>query len=205
MKALEKDRSRRYDSVGRLSEDLTNYLNGYTVGARRPTLGYRFKKTWQRYRPIWLSVAGAVCSLLLGVTLLWIQNAELRRILEQRNSALTKWRQSLIMRGIEAGLRGDVSLTERIASDAREANAAEEWVLLILGLAQMNSGNMSGAVSQLAEAYELAPNNLSIASVLTMSLIGDDGAFNIEPNNGAASLIHAPSGHIISRLRHIET
>ncbi len=44
MKAIEKDRSRRYGTASDLAEDIKRYLNGDPVQARPPSLGYRFQK-----------------------------------------------------------------------------------------------------------------------------------------------------------------
>jgi serine/threonine protein kinase/WD40 repeat protein len=44
MKALEKDRTRRYDTATALAKDVQRYLTGEMVEARPPTLGYRMRK-----------------------------------------------------------------------------------------------------------------------------------------------------------------
>ena len=44
MKALEKDRTRRYDTATALAKDVQRYLTGEMVEARPPTWGYRFRK-----------------------------------------------------------------------------------------------------------------------------------------------------------------
>ena len=43
-RAIEKDRHRRYESVGALADDINRYLEGKVVVARPPTLGYRWRK-----------------------------------------------------------------------------------------------------------------------------------------------------------------
>ena len=50
MKALEKERSRRYQTAGELIDDLRNYLNDEPVAARPPSLAYRAKKFVRRNR-----------------------------------------------------------------------------------------------------------------------------------------------------------
>src|SRR5262249_19525632 len=44
MKALEKDRKRRYETANLLSQDLQNYLADEVVGARPPSPGYKLRK-----------------------------------------------------------------------------------------------------------------------------------------------------------------
>jgi serine/threonine protein kinase len=65
VKALEKDRSRRYDSVAELSAELGRWLEHRPVLARRPGAGSRVSKLLRRHRT---GVAGAA-----GVVLLVLQ------------------------------------------------------------------------------------------------------------------------------------
>ncbi len=65
MKALEKDRTRRYDSANSLANDVSNYLNGDIVTARPPSLVYQIQKSFRRHRAAF-SVALIILLLLLG-------------------------------------------------------------------------------------------------------------------------------------------
>lgn len=50
MKAIAKDRDRRYDTVERLSEDIRRFLDGEGVAARPPSVMYRIQKLASRHR-----------------------------------------------------------------------------------------------------------------------------------------------------------
>ncbi len=50
LKALEKDRTRRYESANGFAADVQRYLNGEAVQAHPPSAGYRAKKFLKRYR-----------------------------------------------------------------------------------------------------------------------------------------------------------
>jgi serine/threonine protein kinase/WD40 repeat protein len=65
MKALEKDRTRRYDSASGLARDLERYLTDEAVEACPPTLGYRARKFARKNRKP-LTAAAAFGLLLLG-------------------------------------------------------------------------------------------------------------------------------------------
>ncbi len=60
MKAIAKDRRRRYDSAGALAEDVSRFLRSEPVSARAPQLTYRASRFLRRHR-----VAAAVATVLL--------------------------------------------------------------------------------------------------------------------------------------------
>jgi non-specific serine/threonine protein kinase/serine/threonine-protein kinase len=66
LKALEKDRNRRYESVSGLSTDLSRYLTDEPISARRPTASYRFGKFVRRNRVAVMAAAAAALGLIGG-------------------------------------------------------------------------------------------------------------------------------------------
>jgi len=69
MKALEKDRNRRYESVAALAEDIGRYLFDEPVLARPPSRLYQFSKFVRRNRTFVASLALVFTALALGATL----------------------------------------------------------------------------------------------------------------------------------------
>src|SRR5262249_4525573 len=69
MKALEKDRNRRYESASALAADVQHYLNDEPVPACPPSLGYRVGKLFRRHRRAVLTAGVVVVSLLVGMGL----------------------------------------------------------------------------------------------------------------------------------------
>jgi tetratricopeptide (TPR) repeat protein len=67
MKALEKDRSRRYETADALARDIEHYLRGEAVEACPPGRAYRMKKFVSRHRPLVLGTALVVLALTGGV------------------------------------------------------------------------------------------------------------------------------------------
>jgi len=58
MKALEKDRTRRYETANGFAADVQRYLCGEQVQAVPPSLGYRLKKMYRRNKAaVWVSMA----------------------------------------------------------------------------------------------------------------------------------------------------
>jgi eukaryotic-like serine/threonine-protein kinase len=84
MKALERDRQRRYATPAEFAEDLRRYLRNEPVQARPASLLYRARKYARRHR-----AAVAVASLLSVVLLSFValQNIQLRRTTRERDRA----------------------------------------------------------------------------------------------------------------------
>ena len=72
MKALEKDRTRRYDSASALAADVQRYLADEPVQARPPTLAHRAAKWTRRHRPlVWSVTAVVAIAAVLGGAVFW--------------------------------------------------------------------------------------------------------------------------------------
>src|SRR5262245_21019765 len=67
MKALDKDRTRRYETATSLAKDVERYLKGDAVEACPPTLGYRIRKTYRKNRAAILG-ASAFAAVLFAAT-----------------------------------------------------------------------------------------------------------------------------------------
>jgi len=67
LKALEKDRTRRYDTATGFAADIRRYLADEPVVARPPSTGYRFRKAWRRNRLAFTAAAAVAMALLAGI------------------------------------------------------------------------------------------------------------------------------------------
>ncbi len=67
MKALEKDRSRRYDSANGFAADIRRHMNHEAVQARPPSAVYRFQKLVRRNKLAFASASCIAAALVLGV------------------------------------------------------------------------------------------------------------------------------------------
>jgi eukaryotic-like serine/threonine-protein kinase len=67
MKALEKDRSRRYETANGLAMDIGRHLNNEPVVARPPSQLYRFQKLVHRNKVTFVAVAAVIAALIIGL------------------------------------------------------------------------------------------------------------------------------------------
>jgi serine/threonine protein kinase len=82
MKALEKDRDRRYETANGLGMDVQHYLNNEPILARPPSRLYRFQKLIRRNRAVFISIAAVSLALIAGFgtsTWLFFKEREARR------------------------------------------------------------------------------------------------------------------------------
>jgi WD40 repeat protein/serine/threonine protein kinase len=68
LKAMEKDRMRRYQTAHALAEDIERHLNQEPVLAGRPGALYRFQKLVQRNKGVFAGVAVVAAALVMGLT-----------------------------------------------------------------------------------------------------------------------------------------
>jgi serine/threonine protein kinase len=96
MKALEKDRNRRYQTANSLARDIERYLGDEPVEACPPSLAYTLRKLAWRHKVPLVTAAVLLVGLLLSTVLVWQQRQEAVR---QRDAAQEQRQQA------EANLR----------------------------------------------------------------------------------------------------
>ena len=105
MKALEKDRGRRYDTANGFARDIQRYLADEVVEARPPSRGYRLKKFVKRNKGQVIAASLVLLTLLAGMagTSFGMLRAEQRRKEAERNLAFAK-KGNEILGSVFAGL-----------------------------------------------------------------------------------------------------
>jgi serine/threonine protein kinase len=86
MWALEKDRSRRYESASALAADIQRYLSDEPVLACPPTTMYRLQKFARRHKPALFTAASIALCLILGTTVSARQAARATQAEAQANA-----------------------------------------------------------------------------------------------------------------------
>jgi WD40 repeat protein/serine/threonine protein kinase len=90
LKALEKDRNRRYESASALAADVQRYLNDEPVLACPPSAWYRLRKLARRNKRALVTVSAfalaaliGVGALVVGTILVWKANTDLKKALDR--------------------------------------------------------------------------------------------------------------------------
>jgi serine/threonine protein kinase len=152
MKALEKERARRYETASGLARDVERYLKDEPVEACPPSVGYRLRKAARKYRVALATVTAFVVVLLAAVGVSGCLAVQARRAegyadakreeaetageqaAEERNRAQKEWR-----RAEEAA--------QRARASAAETRRALDRLTVAKGLQLAEEGNLFGAIS----------------------------------------------------------
>jgi eukaryotic-like serine/threonine-protein kinase len=145
MKALEKDRRRRYETANGLAMDINRYLNNEPVTARPPSRLYRFQKLVRRNKVVFAAAAAVTAALVIGLsTSTWLffmeraarqravaaeqQQARLRQEAEAREKIIKANALVYQERFNEAdALISEVSLTQPTVEGAAALRSLGEW------------------------------------------------------------------------------
>ena len=171
MKALEKDRDRRYESANALAEDIQRYRDNEIVSARPPSTFYRIRKFAHRNRALVTSAFAIFLALATGfavATLGWLAaQRRLAQVIEEQasNQALVAFHREMFSSAYGQEVQSQQTtlreLTERIAEELdkgrlREFPEVEIEIRRTIGSALQSHGRHDRGRECLQRALELA-------------------------------------------------
>jgi tetratricopeptide (TPR) repeat protein len=146
MKALDKDRNRRYSTAGSLAQDVSRYLMHQPVEARPPSTWYRFAK-FARRNKVAISTASMVAGALVVGTIISVWQARVAvRERDQKGVALEG------ARAAEAAARTARLELEEFTDRLEECN-----VLIASARSHADSERWADAYQACTEAIEVQP------------------------------------------------
>jgi hypothetical protein len=187
MKALEKDRTRRYETAEGLSMDVRRYMNTEPVVARSPSSLYRFQKLVRRNKTVFAAGAAVAASLVMGLVVsihLFIkENQAYKRAIaaEQQEAKLRKQAEAGLALEKKMRLMGEIGNKLTAAgqfisegqTDKAEALMAQlpsipanAIIFNTLGLVYARQGKWQEALVKYAKSIEADPTNYQAAHCL---------------------------------------
>jgi tetratricopeptide (TPR) repeat protein len=183
MKALEKDRSRRYETANDLALDVKRFLENEPVLARPPSRLYRFQKTVQRNKLLFASVS--VIAVLLISSLIILSTLLARERQARHQSQLVTPLLEQILNGVGASVsRGeDIKIklqvilddaTKRVRTELRDQPAVEAHLCSLIAMLYVDIGKYDQATNMayiaLANLEKLHVRNSAEAAALLYNL-----------------------------------
>jgi WD40 repeat protein len=160
MKALEKDRSRRYGTANGLARDLQRYLADEVVEARPPSRGYRLKKFVRRHKGQVIAASLVLLALLGGIigTSIGLVRADRER--EKAEGLREK------AEGLREKAEGLADQNGKLAVEERDAkNKASELATANAQLAESESKQKNRAIANADELkYQLGVSAMVLAN-----------------------------------------
>lgn len=185
MKALEKDRVRRYGTPSDLASDIRRFLSNEPVTARPASAGYRLQKYVRRHR-IGVALAAGLVLLLAGFATL--QAMQLRRITRERDRAdrVTEFMSGMFKVSDPSEARGNsVTAREILDKAAKDIDSGlakdpelQAQMMSVMGQVYGNLGLYARAQSLLTRALEIRRRVLGPSHPQTLSSM-DDLALNL--------------------------
>ncbi len=115
MKALEKDRNRRYETASGLARDIERHLAGAPVEAGRPSSTYRLRKLVRRRHATFLTAAavGGLILIVAAIAALTVATARQQALAVAREAHLAREMAELARREAEAARRSEAAVRAR--------------------------------------------------------------------------------------------
>jgi non-specific serine/threonine protein kinase/serine/threonine-protein kinase len=179
MKALEKDRARRYATPSNLAADIERYLNDEPIAARPASAGYRLQKYVQRHR---LAVGVAIGLLLLLVGFAVVESIQVRRVTRERDRAgrITEFMTNMFKISDPSQSHGNNvtareildKASDNIHSGLNQDPELQAQMMEVMGNVYLNLGLYRQAQSLLESALEIrrrvsGPKNADTAASMT--------------------------------------
>ena len=185
MKALEKDRTRRYETANSLGRDLERFLAGEPVEAAPPSAAYRIRKFVRRHRT-WLAAAAAFTLLLVAgvVVSSWLAVRATRA--EQEARAVSDFLQKDLLAQADAAAQSsdekrDADIKVRTLLDRAAANVSGKFAAQPLVEAAIRGtiadaylalGLFNDALTQAQRAFEIRRRVLGAEDQATLASLG---------------------------------
>ncbi|PYM15993.1 MAG: serine/threonine protein kinase [Verrucomicrobia bacterium] len=190
MKALEKDRTRRYETANSLAMDIRRHRDNEPVLASPPSSLYRFQKLVRRNRTAFAAAGAVAAALVIGLGLslyLFIRERDARQRAVAAEQEQNRMRQQAEIRAeigqklTQAGLlisRDQYGEAERIAIEVSDPSSVA--ILNVLGIIHGRRGDWPAAIRNFTRVVDLMPADHdayhSLAPLLAQS--GDQEAYH---------------------------
>ncbi len=202
MKALEKDRARRYDTASGLAMDIQRYLGGEAVVAAPPSSTYRLRKFIRRHRVAATAGAMVAAALLIGVVAFaWqakIASAQRDRAVAAEAESTQRADQLQKVADFQAQMLAQVDTTEAGRLLSRDVQARFAAAQAKAGVA---AGDLAAQVAAFASEWKQV-NATDVACELIDQTILKPAVVAVEQQFRDQPLVDAQLRQVLADLYH---
>jgi non-specific serine/threonine protein kinase/serine/threonine-protein kinase len=188
LRAIEKDRTRRYQTASELAQDIQRHLSDEPVEASPPSTLYRLRKFVRRHRVAFAAVSSVFVGLVIAggaLTLALLESNRQRaqaRIAQSEAEAVTQFLQEML--GSVSPMELGREATVRELLDHADEMLAQEFQDQPLRRASLH-GTLGATYRALGE-YDAADRNFEKAIALRREHLGEDDPLTLEARHGLA-------------------
>src|SRR5262245_55695766 len=155
MKCLEKDRTRRYETVNGLARDVQRYLKDEPVEACPPSLVYRLNKLTRRYRGLLTTAAAFAVLLIVGAAISsWLA---VRATIAERQAQAARAEALLSLKNEQAARQEAVAAKEKVEWASKRLNSALRLANEGTEFLYRDNPNRTAALEKFNEAAKVEP------------------------------------------------
>ncbi len=193
MKALEKNRARRYETANGLAMDICRYLSDEAITARPPSTSYRVRKLVSRNRGLFAAATAVVLALSSGMVWALAERNAARKSQQILNLAIEHQRGMIREQTLLALLRGDYTKFDELLPDTESLGLSREWIVIMKGLKNHLQGDSEATIRDLQELGATEQDDISalaLSAIAYGEIADEDKRFqqmallkDLEPEN----------------------
>jgi len=165
LRAIEKDRERRYQSAAELARDLERFARGEPIATRRRG---RLSRWWASSLRRPLVSALALVIVICSVAAVYFAHVAQSSRVELEEVRLAE----LVDDAVIANMSGDREFAARAESRVAARDPESAWVPFLQGHLAFEEGDYDAAAEQLERAAEQLPESVAVQSLLAAAYVG---------------------------------
>jgi tetratricopeptide (TPR) repeat protein len=191
MKALEKDRRRRYETANGLALDVQRYMANEPISARPPSKLYKFQKTVLRNKLLFIGIGVIALLMVVGLIAVSAALAKERRS-RLRSQQTTKFLEEMLKGvGPSAALGRDTTMlreildqtAERVGKEMTDQPGVEAELRSLIGRLYRQIGNLDRAEEMDRAALAIRREQFGSESPETAASLNELGLALVSKNN----------------------
>ncbi len=150
MKALDKERDRRYETAASFAADIERYLNGEPIEARPPSALYRLRKNAARHRVALTTIGIVLITLVAAITLTTWQGVRAIVAEKETRATLERLKDEAYERALNEALLSGANADDLIQR-AETLEVSQPKLFVLRGLQAFYRGDLQDAIRLLEQ------------------------------------------------------